>query len=104
MSRDIDFTKPLTADDISYIRARPWLEREAAINGADLNPEETLGATYADMTVKHLQAELTLRQLPNQGNKQELVDRLVADDQDTSDEDESEVDDDEEEELEEEDE
>lgn len=39
MARKIDFTKPLNADDEQYVRERPWLARDAELEGHTVSYE-----------------------------------------------------------------
>ena len=36
MSRQIDFTQPLTEDEIAYVNDRPWLLQDARMRGLDI--------------------------------------------------------------------
>lgn len=36
MSRNIDFSKPLSEDDVEYVNQRPWLLEDARLRGEDI--------------------------------------------------------------------
>lgn len=36
MSREIDFSKPLSSDDAAYVSDRPWLAQDAELKGFDI--------------------------------------------------------------------
>lgn len=81
MARDIDFSEPLDADDLAYIKDRPWLVQEAALQGVELVEGNTAVAldeddSYENWTVAELKAELKERDLAVDGNKSELIARL----------------------------
>ncbi len=40
MTRDIDFSKPLDADEQAYVADRPWLVQDAKLRGEDVIFEE----------------------------------------------------------------
>lgn len=76
MSRDIDFSKPLSEDDTAYVRQRDWLIRDAELSGFDVRlfgdvPEgadEETGSDpedeevdYNDFSVDELKAEIAAR-------------------------------------------
>lgn len=114
MTREIDFSKPLNADDAQYVQERPWLAQDATLRGetveyedddfvvddsdnisnqnqggnglvtsGSLNPsaqvEDTSG-DYADKNVEELKDLLRERDLPVSGSKEQLIERLVEDD------------------------
>lgn len=102
MSREIDFDKSLSDDDLQYLSQRPWLAEQAERQGyegvKDLVKESvevtdeggtfvSVGSiaqndvqdhpdNYEDMTNAELSAELERRDLPHSGTKAELVERL----------------------------
>lgn len=89
MAREIDFSKPLSADDQQYVSERPWLKAEAEQAGFDVNlddefvvdsDEEEGTAPYSEWTVDDLKAELKARDLTVSGSKEQLVERLEEDD------------------------
>lgn len=41
MTRHIDFSKPLTEDEIQYVHERPWLLQDARMRGEDIITEES---------------------------------------------------------------
>jgi hypothetical protein len=45
MARDIDLSKPLSADELAYVNDRPWLKQEAQLQGL------TITAADDDFTV-----------------------------------------------------
>lgn len=113
MARDID-PKNLSADDLAYIKARPWLVDEFERQGFDLpesieddsdtdgsddgsDEEESEGKVdYNEWTNKRLKDEINSRNadrdeedhiVPEGTNKPELVAALEADDEAAEDED-----------------
>lgn len=40
MARKIDFEKPLSADDLLYVRDRPWLKQDAELRGLTIQAED----------------------------------------------------------------
>lgn len=106
MAREIDYSKPLTDDDLQYLAQRPWLvdaaERQGvegvrelvkssvevsdeggtfvAVGSIAGNDTPDVTDNYEDMTNEELSAELERRDLAKSGNKAELIDRLREND------------------------
>lgn len=86
MSRQIDFSKPLSKADQAYADDRPWLRRDAEMAGLvdeDVPEDEELeeeDKSYEDMSVEELRAELKDRELAVSGPKEALIQRLTEDD------------------------
>ena len=90
MGREIDLTKPLSAED------REWLEQRGKYGdlriadeynppaAADSEPDEgetsDSGSDYDGWSKAQLQYELSTRDLTTTGTKAELVERLLEDD------------------------
>jgi hypothetical protein len=93
MSRNIDLTKPLSPEDEQYLRDRDRFRdielakanTAKASAPADSDSPSPVGDElpddYNDWTKDQLTEELKARQLAVSGNKDELVARLVADDE-----------------------
>ena len=106
MAREIDFSKKLTDDDKQYVRQRPWLVREAEMQGhegvrAEVYSDSSTGAEddsnegddaprdYSKLTIAQLQKEIDSRneeldedeQIDRSGNKADLIARLQEDDE-----------------------
>jgi hypothetical protein len=87
-------SKPLTEDEASSLTEdeKVWLRswnRGSEIPGEDddqdddsEDEDEEEGDDYSDLSVDELKAELKERDLPTSGNKDDLVQRLVEDDED----------------------
>lgn len=104
MSRVIDFTDPdsWTADEVQYLRDRPWLLGRnglsvSVLEELDLDEDEDEDevdeaetSDYEGRTNDELRTELSSRGLSVSGNKEELIARLVANDEGEDDEDEDE--------------
>ena len=48
MSKDIDFSKPLSADDQQYVDDRPWLLTDARLRGQDVIVEDDFEGDFED--------------------------------------------------------
>jgi|SoiMethySBSTD1v2_1073268.scaffolds.fasta_scaffold24247_5 hypothetical protein len=95
MARQIDVDN-LDADQVAYIRQRPWLIAEAQQLGVE-DIEERLAEVeaqaaaeaqkaaesgeYDDLNIKALRELAVSRQLDKSGNKAELIQRLTEEDQ-----------------------
>lgn len=107
MSKKVDTSEPLSADDYRYLRDRGLLperyelaeavpeEGLRATSGTDVGHPSELGDEPAEvgdwnvLTVVELRAELDRRGLETSGNKAQLVERLMEyDDDEFEDEDE----------------
>lgn len=90
MSREIKMDGPLSEEDRRYLLERGREDQVTRMDEMYGNGEETEEAgmaseeTYEDWTVPQLQAELERRDLDPKGKKQELIDRLEADDEEAS--------------------
>lgn len=124
MSKQIDFSKPLSEEDEEYVDARPWLRRDAELAGIDLSSEtdfsleeedgddETDGfesegeesedesedegegdedeeeeeqtLPYSEWEYADLKAEAGARELPKSGSKEQLIERLEANDRENA--------------------
>lgn len=109
MSREIDMSDPdsWSEDDVLYLRDRDRLPEDfpepaprpvlnTALPERNTGDVDTLTATrksanfdgaddeYKGMTVRELQSELELRELPVSGTKDELIFRLMSDDRQQS--------------------
>jgi hypothetical protein len=90
MSKIINFSEPLTADDEIYLSTRPWLKAQAERQGFELQyasddfldpetpespeePEEPVN--YGKMNIKALQAEIERRN----EEREDEEDHIVAD-------------------------
>lgn len=114
MARDIDFSKPLNADDAQYVQERQWLIRDALNAGLEVtyadadetdteegSDTEEVVETYNDWTVQQLTDEIEARnaqldedsQIEPAGKKKaDLVAALEADDASAEDDDDAEED------------
>ncbi len=110
MSRNISFKKPLDGDDAAYVRDRPWLIRDAELQGIKVRfadspedeaaedadeseeQEEIEAEDYSDKswTVDSLNAEIEARNeerdeddhiVPDSSKKADLIDALILDDE-----------------------
>lgn len=94
MSRNVDVSNPedLSVADRKYLQDRGQLPEgvepvtDAELNGeapddSDQSPAATEDEPYDDMSKADLQAECDARGLPTSGNKDDLVARLVEDDE-----------------------
>jgi len=105
MSRNVDLTKPLDEDEAAYLRSRPWLIRDAELQGLEIqwpgsegesdaseDPEddEDDEIDYNDLTIPKLKAEIDARNegreedamiVPESDKKADLVAALEADDE-----------------------
>ncbi len=98
MSRQVDLDD-LTADDVEYMRQRPWLIAEAKLRGVD-NIEElmaeaaegdsakdtaefvsTTAVDYGAKKIGELRTAAKTRGLSTEGSKKDLVERLSTHDQ-----------------------
>lgn len=41
MSRDIDFSQPLSEEDAAYVADRPWLAEDARLRGLEIEVDDT---------------------------------------------------------------
>lgn len=93
MTRKIPLDKPLSDKDRAYLLMRgknsqvAWFDQSQAAEekaAEEVEEEETeteeVEDEYDEWTVAELQAELESRKLDKTGKKQELIDRLRADD------------------------
>src|SRR5690349_14579340 len=48
MSRIIDFSKPLSADDAQYVADRPWLARDAELAGFEVQYDDDFTVETSD--------------------------------------------------------
>jgi|SRR6187551_2841813 hypothetical protein len=97
MSRNIDWTKPLSDEDRVWAEQFPLNAPLIEANDAEFakkpasfdlagDPDEDEGDNYEDLTVGDLQAEINARNEANgtsispKGKKDELIERLRADD------------------------
>jgi hypothetical protein len=101
MSRNIDWTKPLSDEDRAWAEQFPLnralidandadhrqggaeaLGGETLDSGEEAEEDEEVGeeVDYSEYTVAQLKAELESRNQPTSGTKAELVSRLEADD------------------------
>lgn len=94
MTRDIDFTQPLSEDDAQYVSERPWLAQDAQLQGIEVRYESDEAAPaeddeeldeqeettdevdYSGYKVAELRGFLEQRGLDTDGNKTELIARL----------------------------
>ena len=96
MSRNIDFSKPLSEEDAIHIQHRPWLKRDAEMAGIEIRyasdeaEEESESEDYEDMTVQQLKDEIAARnedrdeddQIVPEGSKRaDLIAALEASDE-----------------------
>lgn len=104
MSRSIDLSQPLSAEEMEYVNNRPWLKKEAELQGITITAaddefvvDETSDAgdggveddeeeaeSYEDMGVEALREELGRRGLVKSGSKEQLIARLEEDDESDS--------------------
>lgn len=80
--RSIDFTQPLSDDDVEYVLQRPWLATEAGIDPAtlednDFNDEEE-GLNYSSLNKGQLVEEAERRGIDSSGTKADIIERLEA--------------------------
>lgn len=103
MARQIDFSKPLSAEEAAYAADRPWLLLDAELSGIEFSREdefvvegdETAAETEGDAPAaeedgepepyeaweySELKAEAKARQLTSSGSKEQLVARLTESD------------------------
>lgn len=101
MARKIDFTKPLSDDDLAYVADRPWIMQDLELSGVKIpdgtEPEDTEDeddeeeVDYNDFSVEELKAEIATRneereeadeiKVAGKGNKADLIAALSADDE-----------------------
>ena len=85
MGMNIDFSKPLSDDEKQHLRERglEYKIAEAPAKAAKPAPKDEPEADdgYGSWTKEELKAEAEERGLPISGTKDELVDRLAADDE-----------------------
>lgn len=85
MSRQIDTSKPLTAEEAEYLRQRGRLPEGVEIEGGDEAP--TRATEYESKSKKELRIELKRRDRDySDANKDELVARLLQADEEDGDE------------------
>jgi hypothetical protein len=67
MAREIDFNQPLTEDEAIYVAQRPWLKRDAELEGIEIRyaseqeePEDE-DKPYTEWTFAELKDEVALR-------------------------------------------
>jgi hypothetical protein len=65
MAKQIDFSKPLTDDEAEYVAQRPWMLRDAELEGHEIRleseEEEEDERPYTDWTFPELVAEIARR-------------------------------------------
>jgi hypothetical protein len=98
MSRNIDLTKPISEDDRQYLEDRPWLLKDAELQGIEIQFEgdafldgsEPESVDYSELSVADLKAEIERRNaeiededqhISLSGNKPDLIAALEADDE-----------------------
>lgn len=104
MSRNVDLSKPLNEDEALYLQHRPWLIRDAELQGIeiqwpsegesdesdDTDEEAEDEVNYEDLKVAELKAEIELRNedredddkiVPESDKKVDLIAALEADDE-----------------------
>jgi len=90
MSKKIDFSKPLTEDEVLYIADRPWIVQDLEMSGIELTfesdleeetdeeEEQTFEALDWDaLEYPDLKAAATERGLDATGKKEDIKARLV---------------------------
>lgn len=86
MSRQIDTSQPITAEEAEYLRQRGRLTEDIEVEGDSDGDGE-----YQSMSIKELRKELKSRELDfSKAKKAELIARLEADDEDEGDDEEEE--------------
>lgn len=107
MSREIDFSKPLSEEEAAYVADRPWISQDADLQGVEIVEDETEEiaetepeaeieeieaeeivedeteevAPYEEWDFAELKAEAESRGLAKSGSKENIIDRLKEDDE-----------------------
>lgn len=96
MSRKIDITAPLSQEETEYVRARPWMIRDAELQGIKIQffeeaEEAEEPEDYSGWVKKDLEAEIERRNaerdeddqiVPDTDKNADLIAALIADDAD----------------------